>query len=109
MIGAIEIRRSAKQSVPGIVDEVFDLSAFGGKRRSDPIARIGLTEVAGNDNRKRSTRRDDLGRKRIEAVGAARHQRQPVVVGGEDTCQFGADPGGGTCYQRHQMSHDSSS
>ncbi len=106
LIGAIQFGDAAEQSITGIVHEVFDLDALGGERRRDPVSGIRVAEVAGNHDRGNSTRRGDFGRQCIEAIGTPGDQSHPVLVGGKHTGQFGADPGGSTCYQRHQMSHD---
>ena len=50
---------------------------------------------------------DDFARQRFEAIGAPRHQGNPMTVRREHARQFGAYSRRGTGNQRHTISHDS--
>ena len=52
LLVAVELDRIAEQTEARIVDEVLDLDAGGGQRRGDPVAGVGLFEIAGNHDRR---------------------------------------------------------
>ena len=107
LLGAIELDRVAEQAEAGIVDDVFDLDAFGGQRRGDLVAGIGLFEIAGNHDRRGAAGGGDFAGQRRQTIRAPRHQRHAMAVGGENARQFGADARRGTGNQRHTLGHDS--
>ena len=81
LLGAVPLDRMAEHAEAGIVDDIFDLDAFGGKRGGNLVAGIGLFEIAGDDDRRAPPPGGDFARQRREAIGAARHQRQAMTVG----------------------------
>ncbi|KIT81856.1 hypothetical protein QT20_00140, partial [Staphylococcus aureus] len=52
LVGAIACHREAEQAETGIVHQVFDLDPGLGQGLCDPVAGVGLLEVAGNDDRR---------------------------------------------------------
>jgi hypothetical protein len=57
---AVQFDRVAEQAKAGIVDDELDLHPFGGQRRGNPVAGIGLFEIAGNHNRRRTAASRDF-------------------------------------------------
>ena len=106
LFGAVDLDRAAELAETRIVDDVLDLDARSGKCCGDLVAGIGLFEIAGNDDRRRAASGDDLARQLLEAIGAPRHQGNPMTVRREYARQFGAYARRGTGNQRHAISHD---
>ena len=106
LIGAIALDRPAEQAEAGIVDDILHFQAGRGQRFGNPVAGIGLHEVAGNDDRSRAARGRDFSRQRLQAIGAPRHQRQTMAVGCKNARQFGAYARRCTGNQRHTFGHD---
>ena len=106
LIGAIALDRPAEQAEAGIVDDVLHFEAGRGQSFGNPVAGIGLHEVAGNDDRRRAARSRDFSRQRFQAIGATRHQRQTMAVGCKNARQFGAYSRRCTGNQRHTFGHD---
>ncbi len=52
LLGAIQFDRVAEQAEARIVDDVFDLDAFGGQGGGNLVAGIGLFEIARNHDRR---------------------------------------------------------
>jgi len=55
LLGAIELDRATELAKTRIVDDVLDLDARSGERRGNPVAGVGLFEIAGYDDRRRTT------------------------------------------------------
>ena len=72
--------RVAEHAEARIVDDVFDLDAFGGQRRGDLVAGIGLFEIAGNHDRRGAAAGRDFVRQRRQTIGASRHQGHAMAV-----------------------------
>ena len=106
LLGAVALDRLAEQAEARIVDDVLDLDAFGGQRRGDLVAGIGLFEIAGNHDRRRAAAGDDFIRQFRQAIRAPRHQRHAMAVRRENARQFGAYARRGTGNQRHTLGHD---
>ena len=84
LVGPIALDRPAEQAKPRIVDDVLDFHAGRGQSLGNPVAGIGLHEVAGNDDRRRAAGGRDFTRQRRQAIGAPRHQRHAMTVGSEN-------------------------
>ena len=106
LVGPVALDRSTEQAKTRIVDDVLDLDAGSGQRLGNPLAGIGLHEVAGNDDRRRAAGSRDFSRKRRQAIGAPRHQRHAMTVGSKNARQLGAYAGRCTGNQRHTLGHD---
>ena len=107
LFGAIHFDRVAEQAEARIVDDEFDLGAFGSQRGRYPIARIGASEIAGNDNRRGAAGAGDFRRQRGQAGGPPRDECDAMAVRCENARQFGANASRGTGNQRHTLGHDS--
>ena len=106
LLGAIALDRSAEHTEAGIVDDVFDLDAGGSQGRGNPVAGIGLREIAGNHDRRGAAGGHDFIRQRRQAIRAPRHQRHAMAVGSKNARQLGAYARRCTGNQRHTLSHD---
>ena len=102
-----QLGRAAEQAEAGIVDDEFDLETGRGQRRRDPVAGIGLLEIAGNDDRRSAAGGDDFVRQRRQPVGAPRHQRHAMAIRRENARQLRADARRGAGNQRHTLGHES--
>src|ERR1700754_2468258 len=97
----------AEHSEARIVDDIFDLDVSSSERRGNPVATVGLLQIARNDNRRRAACGNDLAGQRFEAIGAPRRQCNPVTFQRKQARQFDAYSRRGTGNQRHTISHGS--
>ena len=106
LVGAIALDRPAEQAEAGVVDDVLGLHAGRGQSLGNPVAGIGLDEIAGNDDRRFAAGGGDFCRQRRQAIGAPRHQRHAVTIGSENARQLGAYSGRSAGDQRYTLGHD---
>ena len=90
LIGTVEIDSGAEQAEAGIVDDIFDLDPGRRQRRGNLVTGIGQFEIAGNHDRRRATGGCEFAGQRGQAVGPARHQREPMAFRRENARELRA-------------------
>src|SRR5258707_816773 len=103
---AVQFDRVAEQAKAGIVDDELDLHPFGGQGGGNPVAGIGLLEIAGNHHRRRTAACLDFTRQRRKPFRPSRHQSDAMTVRCENARQFAPYSSRGPRNQRYALSHD---